>query len=122
MGTLMSVPPEIHRTPITTDWPFLLSTCFDQSRSKHFEFLKRREPPPMAFTPQIETVQMSDAELDTIAGGQAGGVAAGAGAAAGLYVETSAAGVNAGVGGGVGLAVSPQGVAADLHLNAVVAS
>jgi hypothetical protein len=75
----------------------------------------------MAFTPQIETAHMSDAELDTIAGGQAGG-AAGAGTAAGLYVETSAAGVNAGVGGGVGLAVSPQGVAADLHLNAAVAS
>ncbi|MER7401711.1 hypothetical protein ABT373_04290 [Streptomyces sp. NPDC000070] len=76
----------------------------------------------MAFTPQIETAQMSDAELDTIAGGQAGGVAAGAGAAAGVYVETSAAGVNAGVGGGLGLAVSPQGVAADLHLNAAVVS
>lgn len=75
----------------------------------------------MAFTPQIETAHMSDAELDTIAGGQAGG-AAGAGAAAGLYVETSAAGVNAGVGGGVGLAASPQGLAADLHLNAAVAS
>ncbi|MGA5893833.1 hypothetical protein [Streptomyces venetus] len=76
----------------------------------------------MAFTPQIETAQMSDAELDTIAGGQAGGVAAGAGAAAGLYVETTAAGVTAGVGGGLGLAVSPQGVATDLHLNAGVAS
>ncbi|WP_338782382.1 hypothetical protein [Streptomyces sp. DG1A-41] len=75
----------------------------------------------MAFTPQIETAHMSDAELDTIAGGQAGG-AAGAGAAAGLYVETSAVGVNAGVGGGVGLAASPQGLAADLHLNATVAS
>ncbi|MET9682067.1 MULTISPECIES: hypothetical protein [Streptomyces] len=75
----------------------------------------------MAFTPQIQTAPMSDAELDTIAGGQAGGTA-GAGAAAGLYVETSAVGVNAGVGGGVGLAVSPEGIAADLHLNAAVAS
>ncbi|KOX01500.1 hypothetical protein ADK65_09875 [Streptomyces sp. NRRL B-1140] len=73
----------------------------------------------MAFTPQIETVQMSDAELDTISGGQAG-VAAGAGAAAGLYVETTAAGLTTGVGGGVGLAVSPQGIEADLHLNAAV--
>ncbi|MER7897385.1 hypothetical protein ABTX62_15020 [Streptomyces sp. NPDC096046] len=76
----------------------------------------------MAFTPQIQTAQMSDAELDTIAGGQAGGTTAGAGAAAGLYVETTAAGLTAGVGGGLGLAVSPQGVAADLHLNAVAAS
>ncbi|CAM5455762.1 hypothetical protein [Streptomyces coeruleorubidus] len=75
----------------------------------------------MAFTPQIQTAHMSDAELDTIAGGQAGGTA-GAGAAAGLYVETTAAGVTAGVGGGLGLAVSPQGVGADLHLNAAVAS
>ncbi|WDV53727.1 hypothetical protein PV963_26890 [Streptomyces coeruleorubidus] len=75
----------------------------------------------MAFTPQIQTAHMSDAELDTIAGGQAGGTA-GAGAAAGLYVETSAAGVNAGVGGGVGLAASPQGIAADLHLNTAIAS
>ncbi|MFE6200156.1 hypothetical protein [Streptomyces sp. NPDC057838] len=75
----------------------------------------------MAFTPQIETAPMSDAELDGIAGGQAG-VAVGAGAAAGLYVETTAAGLTAGVGGGVGLAVSPQGIAADLHLNAAVAS
>ncbi|WP_030234378.1 MULTISPECIES: hypothetical protein [unclassified Streptomyces] len=74
----------------------------------------------MALTPQIETAQMSDADLDTIAGGQAGG-AAGAGAAAGLYVETTAASVTAGLGGGVGLAVSPEGVAADLHLNAAVA-
>lgn len=73
----------------------------------------------MAFTPQIQTAQMSDAELDSIAGGQAGGAAAGA--AAGLYVETTAAGVTAGVGGGLGLAVSPQGIAADLHLNAAVA-
>lgn len=72
----------------------------------------------MAFTPQIATAQMSDAELDTIAGGQAG---AAAGAAAGLYVETTAAGITTGVGGGVGLAVSPQGIAADLHLNAAVA-
>ena len=47
----------------------------------------------MAFTPQIQTAQMSDAELDTIAGGQAGGAGAGAGAAAGLYVETTAAGL-----------------------------
>ncbi|MFE7896578.1 hypothetical protein ACFU3E_03370 [Streptomyces sp. NPDC057424] len=76
----------------------------------------------MAFTPQIATAQMSDAELDTIAGGQAGGAAAGAGAAAGLYVETTAAGLTTGVGGGVGLTVSPQGIAADLHLNAAVAS
>ncbi|CAM5517036.1 hypothetical protein STAFG_3735 [Streptomyces afghaniensis 772] len=75
----------------------------------------------MAFTPQIQTAHMSDAELDTIAGGQAGGTA-GAGAAAGLYVETTAAGVTTGVGGGVGLAVSPAGIAADLHLNAAVAS
>ncbi|MEU1318086.1 hypothetical protein [Streptomyces tibetensis] len=74
----------------------------------------------MAFTPQIETAQMSDAELDTIAGGQAGGATAGAGAAAGLYVETTAAGLTTGVGGGVGLSVSPQGIAADLHLNAAV--
>ncbi|MEV5100871.1 hypothetical protein ACFQ7G_15970 [Streptomyces massasporeus] len=74
----------------------------------------------MAFTPQIQTAQMSDAELDSIAGGQAGGAAAGA--AAGLYVETTAAGLTAGVGGGLGLAVSPQGIAADLHLNAAVAS
>ncbi|MEU6468605.1 hypothetical protein ABZ927_16075 [Streptomyces massasporeus] len=73
----------------------------------------------MAFTPQIQTAQMSDAELDSIAGGQAGGAAAGA--AAGLYVETTAAGLTAGVGGGLGLAVSPQGIAADLHLNATVA-
>ncbi|MFE6405412.1 hypothetical protein ACFVOR_00570 [Streptomyces sp. NPDC057837] len=73
----------------------------------------------MAFTPQIETAPMSDAELDGIAGGQAG---VAAGAAAGLYVETTAAGLTAGVGGGVGLAVSPQGIAADLHLNAAVAS
>ncbi|MFD5738938.1 hypothetical protein ACFXJM_30850 [Streptomyces massasporeus] len=73
----------------------------------------------MAFTPQIQTAQMSDAELDSIAGGQAGGAAAGA--AAGLYVETTAAGLTAGVGGGLGLAVSPQGIAADLHLNAAVA-
>ncbi|MFE6090982.1 hypothetical protein ACFQ7M_03210 [Streptomyces massasporeus] len=73
----------------------------------------------MAFTPQIQTAQMSDAELDSIAGGQAGGAAAGA--AAGLYVETAAAGLTAGVGGGLGLAVSPQGIAADLHLNAAVA-
>ncbi|MEU1847763.1 hypothetical protein ABZ499_00415 [Streptomyces sp. NPDC019990] len=74
----------------------------------------------MAFTPQIQTAQMSDAELDTIAGGQAGG-AAGADAAAGLYIENTAAGVTAGLGGGLGVAVSPQGVAADLHLNATVA-
>ncbi|MFE1247579.1 hypothetical protein [Streptomyces sp. NPDC058735] len=75
----------------------------------------------MASTPQIETAQMSDAELDTIAGGQAGGVAAGAGAAA-LYVETTAVGLTAGAGagGGLGLAVSPQGITADLHLNAAV--
>ncbi|GAA2237558.1 MULTISPECIES: hypothetical protein [Streptomyces] len=72
----------------------------------------------MAFTPQIQTAQMSDAELDTIAGGQAG---AAAGAAAGLYVETTAAGLTAGVGGGLGLAVSPHGIEADLHLNAAVA-
>ncbi|MFC7846412.1 hypothetical protein [Streptomyces sp. NPDC057382] len=74
----------------------------------------------MAFTPQIETALMSDAELDVVAGGLAGGAVAGA--AAGLHVETTAAGLTAGVGGGLGLAVSPQGIAADLHLAAAVAS
>ncbi|MFH9015943.1 hypothetical protein ACH4C6_31775 [Streptomyces sp. NPDC017943] len=69
----------------------------------------------MAFTPQIETAPMSDAELDAVAGGQAG-------AAAGLHLETTAAGLTAGVGGGLGLAVSPQGIAADLHLHVAVAS
>ena len=76
----------------------------------------------MAFTPQIQTAQMSDAELDTIAGGQAGGAGAGAGAAAGLYVETTAADTGGEAGGGLGLAVSPQGIAADLHLNAALSS
>ncbi|GAB2876847.1 hypothetical protein GCM10027074_51170 [Streptomyces deserti] len=72
----------------------------------------------MNLVPNVETTEISDADLDSISGGQAGGGAvgidAGAAAAAGLYVEAGALCV----GGGVGAAVSPAGVSADVHLHA----
>jgi hypothetical protein len=67
----------------------------------------------MNLAPQIETAEMSDADLDDVSGGQAGGFPAGAGAT-GFYVE----GGPLGVGGGIGAAVSPEGIAVDSHLNA----
>jgi hypothetical protein len=68
----------------------------------------------MNLVPQVETAEISDADLDDVSGGQAGGSPVGLGAAAGVYAEAGPVGV----GGGVGAGVSPQGVAADLHLHA----
>ncbi|MEV5435248.1 hypothetical protein AB0K80_04340 [Streptomyces sp. NPDC052682] len=73
----------------------------------------------MNLVPQVETTEMSDADLDSIAGGQGGGgtgavVDAGAAGAAGLYVEAGPLCVGA----GAGVAVSPAGVAADVHAHA----
>ncbi|MBR8643199.1 hypothetical protein KEF29_37370 [Streptomyces tuirus] len=72
----------------------------------------------MNLVPQVESAEISDLDLDTIAGGQAGGSPVGiaAGGAAGLYVEAGPVGVGA----GVGASVSPQGVAADLHLSSTL--
>jgi hypothetical protein len=69
----------------------------------------------MNFAPQMETAEMSDADLDNVAGGQAGGSLAGVGGggAAGLYVEVG----NIGIGAGVGASVSPEGVSADVVLH-----
>ncbi|GAB2721487.1 hypothetical protein [Streptomyces bullii] len=71
----------------------------------------------MNLVPQVHTTEISDADLDGIAGGQAGGAvaanAAGAGAA-GLYVEAGPLCAGA----GVGLAASPAGIAADAHVHA----
>ncbi|MDN0193600.1 hypothetical protein [Streptomyces sp. S.PNR 29] len=68
----------------------------------------------MNLAPQVHTAQISDADLDDIAGGQAGASPAGLGTAAGFYVEAGPVGI----GGGVGAGVSPEGVAADAHLHA----
>ncbi|MFI8193007.1 hypothetical protein ACIF8T_30265 [Streptomyces sp. NPDC085946] len=69
----------------------------------------------MNLAPQVETAEISDAELDGVSGGQAGvHAAAAAGAAAGLHVEAGPLCLTA----GAGAAVSPEGVAADVHLHA----
>ncbi|CAL9494911.1 hypothetical protein SUDANB58_03331 [Streptomyces sp. enrichment culture] len=63
----------------------------------------------MNITPQVETAEMSEADLDNIAGG----LSVGAGAGAGAYVDVaSVASVCAGVGAGVGVEV--EGVSADV--------
>ncbi|MFI6205444.1 hypothetical protein ACIBAI_03480 [Streptomyces sp. NPDC051041] len=67
----------------------------------------------MNIAPQVETAELSDADLDNVAGGHAG---VDAGAAAGLYVEAG----NVGVAAGAGAGVQVEGVSADVHLHATV--
>ncbi|AJP03248.1 hypothetical protein TU94_18990 [Streptomyces cyaneogriseus subsp. noncyanogenus] len=56
-------------------------------------------------TPQVETAEMSEADLDNIAGGLA------AGASAGVFAEVDAV---AAVCAGVGVGVNVEGVSADV--------
>ncbi|CQR62545.1 type A2 lantipeptide [Streptomyces leeuwenhoekii] len=59
----------------------------------------------MNLTPQVETAEMSEADLDNIAGGLA------AGASAGVFAEVDAV---AAVCAGVGVGVNVEGVSADV--------
>lgn len=74
----------------------------------------------MNLVPQVETAEISDADLELVSGGQAG-VTAGLG----IHAEPGALGVhieagNLGLTAGVGAAVSPQGVSVDGHLSATL--
>ncbi|GAA3496089.1 hypothetical protein GCM10019016_031900 [Streptomyces prasinosporus] len=59
----------------------------------------------MNFVPQVETAEISDADLDNVSGGQAGAlgldaaVAVTASGGAGLYAEVGPVGFSAGLGG-----------------------
>ncbi|CAL9543330.1 hypothetical protein [Streptomyces griseomycini] len=63
----------------------------------------------MNLVPQVETAEISDADLDNVSGGQAGAVGLAAGVAvtadggAGLYAEAGPVGISAGLGGSVTL-------------------
>ncbi|CAL9543928.1 hypothetical protein SUDANB176_04301 [Streptomyces sp. enrichment culture] len=69
----------------------------------------------MNLVPQVETAEISDADLDNVSGGQAGTVSLDASVAVttaggvGLYTEAGPVGVSAGLGGSVTL----DGVSAD---------
>ncbi|MFF0104887.1 hypothetical protein [Streptomyces hirsutus] len=71
----------------------------------------------MNLAPQVETAEISDADLDFISGGQAGpGTAANLGL--GVHAEQGALGVhaeagNVGITAGAGASVSPGGLAVD---------
>ncbi|MEV8594975.1 hypothetical protein [Streptomyces sp. NPDC052012] len=75
----------------------------------------------MNLVPQVETAEISDADLELVSGGQT----AGASLNLGIHAEPGALGVhveagNLGLTAGVGAAVSPQGVSADGHLSATL--
>ncbi|GAA2560449.1 MULTISPECIES: hypothetical protein [Streptomyces] len=69
----------------------------------------------MNLVPQVETAEISDADLDNVSGGQAGTVGLDASVAVtatggvGLYAEAGPVGVSAGLGG----SVTFDGVSAD---------
>lgn len=74
----------------------------------------------MNFTPQVETAELADAALDTIAGGQAGGAASAdlAGALSGTLSAGLSDTVSAVACADVFAAVSPEGVALGVHAHA----
>ncbi|MCL8013388.1 hypothetical protein [Streptomyces sp. AS02] len=74
----------------------------------------------MNFTPQLETAEIADAALDSIAGGQAGGAASAglAGALSGGLAGGLSETVSAVAGADVFAAVSPEGVALGVHAHA----
>lgn len=71
----------------------------------------------MNLVPQVETAEISDADLDNVSGGLAvsagvdAGVAVTATAGVGVYAEAGPLGICA----GAGASVTPAGVAADAH-------
>ena len=74
----------------------------------------------MNLAPQVDTADISDADLDLVSGGQAGG---GAALGLGAHAEAGAVGVhveggNLALTAGVCASVSAQGIAADGHLHA----
>ncbi|MCT7352079.1 hypothetical protein N4P33_07815 [Streptomyces sp. 15-116A] len=76
----------------------------------------------MNLAPQVETAEISDADLELVSGGQAGVATS---LNLGIHAEPGALGVhveagNLGLTAGVGAAVSPQGVSVDGHLSATL--
>lgn len=76
----------------------------------------------MHLAPHIHTAELSDADLDAVAGGQAG---AGAAFELGVHAAPGALGVhveagNLGITAGMGASVSAQGVSVDGHLHATL--
>ncbi|CAL9471966.1 hypothetical protein [Streptomyces pilosus] len=76
----------------------------------------------MHLAPHLPTAELSEADLDAVAGGRAG---AGAAFDLGVHAEAGALGVHLEAGGvgltaGVGASVSPQGLAVDGHLHATL--
>ncbi|NJP49155.1 hypothetical protein HCJ93_03460 [Streptomyces sp. SBST2-5] len=76
----------------------------------------------MNLAPQVETAELTDADLESVSGGQAG---AGTGLAVGVHAEPGALGVHVEAGplaltAGAGVTASLQGVSADGHLSATL--
>ncbi|GAA1433595.1 hypothetical protein GCM10009601_56460 [Streptomyces thermospinosisporus] len=76
----------------------------------------------MNLAPQVETAELTDADLESVSGGQAG---VSAGLAVGVHAEPGALGAHIeagplGITAGGGVTASLQGVSADGHLSATL--